>query len=75
MTRSPPPRGRPGKTIRIFWSEMTNRFYAARNYRIDKAGTVTIMGAKFDVTDDIAHLILEYGITFKLVPPRRRARR
>lgn len=52
------------KPIRVFYSELSRRFYASRAYREERPGLVTITGEKFDVTNDIARLIEEHGITF-----------
>lgn len=54
------------KPIRVFFSELSRRFYATRAYRIDDNGMVTVTGEKFDVTDDIAALIERHGVTFKV---------
>ena len=51
------------KPIRVFYSTLTRRFYASRQYREEGGGLVTT-GEKFDVTDDIARLVVKYGITF-----------
>jgi len=51
------------KPIKVFWSELGQRFYASAHYKIE--GTcVTITGAKFDVTDEIAAAVIEHDITF-----------
>lgn len=52
------------KPIRVFWSPLSQRFYASRAYKEDPRGFVTITGEQFDVTDDIANLILKNDITF-----------
>lgn len=52
------------KPIRVFFSELSRRFYATRAYRIDDNGLVTVTGEKFDVTNDIAELIERHGVTF-----------
>lgn len=57
------------KPIRVFYSTLTNRFYATRAYRIDAKGIVTVTGEKFDVTDDIANLIDEHGVEFRVKEP------
>lgn len=54
------------KRIRVFYSTLSQRFYATRAYRIDERGLVTVTGEKFDVTDDIANLIDEHEIEFRL---------
>jgi hypothetical protein len=59
-----------GKPIKIFFSSLSNRFYASQHYKIDeyKDGTaiVTITGEKFDVTDDIADIMVKYGLGFDI---------
>jgi hypothetical protein len=52
------------KPIRIFFSELSCRFYASRAYREGPNGIVTITGEKFDVTNEIAGLIEAHGVTF-----------
>jgi len=52
------------KPIRIFFSELSRRFYATRSYREDARGIVTITGEKFDVTNEIAGLIEQHDVTF-----------
>ena len=56
------------KPIRVFWSPLSQRFYATRSYREDPRGFVTVTGEQFDVTDDIARLILHHEITFPAPP-------
>lgn len=53
-----------GKPIRVFWSPLSHRFYASRAYQQTSPNTVTITGEKFDVTDDIAAMVLKHDITF-----------
>ncbi len=57
-------RRQPQKPIRVFFSQMSCRFYATRAYRIDVDGFVTVTGEKFDVTNDIANLIREHDVVF-----------
>lgn len=52
------------KPIRVFWSPLSRRFYASRAWKEEKEGFVTVTGEKFDVTNDIAELILRHNITF-----------
>jgi len=57
------------KPIRVFYSELSRRFYATAHYKEkpNKAGTHTIVmitGAKFDVTDDIARAMKAYDLEF-----------
>lgn len=50
--------------IRVFFSELSRRFYATRAYKVDAHGLVTVTGEKFDVTNDIAELIERHSVTF-----------
>lgn len=52
------------KPIRIFWSPMSERFYASRAYKELRPGVVEITGQKFDVTSDIAALVVKNDIEF-----------
>jgi hypothetical protein len=52
------------KPIHVFWSPLSRRFYASRAYKIETDNIVTITGDKFDVTDDIARLIIDNDIVF-----------
>jgi hypothetical protein len=52
------------KPIRVFYSTLSNRFYATRAYRQEPNGMVTVTGEQFDVTNDIAALIERYQIEF-----------
>jgi hypothetical protein len=52
------------KPIRVFWSPLSERFYASRAYKEDPRGFITITGEKFDVTADIAYAILKQDIAF-----------
>ena len=56
------------KPIKIFFSELGNRFYASDRWKEEGNGVVIITGKKYDVTDDIARLIKHYGISFKPKP-------
>lgn len=55
------------KPIRVFFSELSRRFYATRSYRIDDRGIVTATGKKFDVTNDIAGLIEQHKVEFRII--------
>lgn len=55
---------REAKPIRVFYSVLSQRFYATRAYREVKPGVVEVTGQKFDVTNDIACAIEREGITF-----------
>lgn len=64
------------KPIRVFYSELSRRFYATRAYRIDDKGFVIVTGETFDVTNDIAALIERHAITFeKRLTPLEHAER
>ena len=47
------------KSLHIFYSGITDRYYATRSYRLDGNGIVTITGQKDDVTDEIEAIIRE----------------
>lgn len=55
---------RKSKPIRIFWSVLSQRFYASRAYKEIQPGVVEITGDQFDVTDEIADAIIRHSITF-----------
>ena len=55
---------KPSKPIRVFFSALSQRFYATRAYREEENGLITVTGEKFDVTNDIAGLIQQHGVTF-----------
>jgi hypothetical protein len=54
------------KPIRIFFSVLSQRFYATRAWREvpGKPGVITVTGEKFDVTNEIAGLMEQYNVTF-----------
>lgn len=52
------------KPIRVFFSPLTNNFYASRSYKEQKDGTVLITGQKFDVTQDIARAVINHDVVF-----------
>lgn len=63
------------KPIRVFYSELSGRFYASANYKTKESddGTfehVTITGQKFDVIDDIARAIKQYDLEFTPIASR-----
>lgn len=56
------------KPIKVFYSELSERFYASRAYtykEVDGQRLYTITGQKFDVTDDIGHVIHTHNIEFR----------
>jgi hypothetical protein len=59
------------KPIRIFWSELSQKFYASRAYRETGPGIVEITGQKFDVTQDIASIVDKFNITFTKKEPKK----
>ncbi len=54
------------KPIRVFYSPLTERFYATRSYRQIQPDVVQCDGQQDDVTNDIARIILDYGVTFSI---------
>jgi hypothetical protein len=56
------------RPIRVFYSVLSQRFYASRMWKEVELQNgkrfVEITGEKFDVTNDIAGLIVQHGITF-----------
>jgi hypothetical protein len=56
------------KPIRVFWSDLGQRFYASDRYK-EEGGLITITGEKFDVTDQIAEAVLKHEIEFKVKKP------
>jgi hypothetical protein len=52
------------KPIRVFYSELSGRFYASRHYKQTSQSVVTITGEKFDVTDDIGAAITKHDLEF-----------
>lgn len=66
------------KPIRVFYSELDGQFYASSAYRTKtsadgKSEMVTITGQKWNVTQDIARLIVHHQIEF--MPQRGRTAR
>ena len=57
------------KPIRIFYSTLSNRFFASARYRELDSGIVVITGEKYDVTNQIAALIQEHQVEFSPAPP------
>lgn len=52
------------KPIRVFYSDLTNRFWATRSFKELGNGVIECTGEKFDVTNDIASIIDERGLMF-----------
>lgn len=52
------------KPIRVFYSTLSQRFYATRAWRVDRQGVIEVTGEQFDVTDDIAGIIRHHDIVF-----------
>lgn len=52
------------KPIRVFYSELSEKFYASSSYKELGNGTVVITGKKYDVTQDIAAAIVKHEVTF-----------
>jgi len=61
------------KPIRVFYSSITDRFFAAKAYKEIGDGMFLITGKKFDVTQDIASIIVKHKITF--TPKKKKTRR
>ncbi len=61
------------KPIHVFYSEMSGRFYASQHYKVDARGFVVITGRKYDVTNDIAALVIEHEVEFAAVGPVQRS--
>jgi len=57
------------KPIRVFYSTLSQRFYATKAWREcpppNGARYIEVTGEQFDVTDDIAGLIEQHNIAFK----------
>lgn len=52
------------KPIRVFYSQMSGRFFATAHYKEtvkDDVSQFVVTGKKYDVTDDIAFIAEEYG--------------
>jgi hypothetical protein len=56
------------KPIRVFYSTLSQRFYATRAWREIKPGLIECTGEKFDVSNDIAALVIQHEITFRPRP-------
>ena len=55
------------KPIRVFYSELSQRFYASSQYK-EQNGHVVITGQKYDVTNEIAAAILKHDLVFAEAP-------
>lgn len=51
------------KPIKVFYSELSQRFYASSAYK-EQNGHVVITGQKYDVTNQIAAAILKHDLVF-----------
>jgi hypothetical protein len=62
------------KPIRVFWSPLTERFFATRFWREvpGKPGLVECTGERFDVTNDIAGIMEREEIEFTKVTDQER---
>jgi hypothetical protein len=58
------------KPIRVFWSPLSERFYASRAYKEVMPGVVEITGERWDVTSDIADLVTRHHIVFEQEVPQ-----
>jgi len=52
------------KPIRVFYSVLSERFYATRAWKEIRPGVIEVTGEKFDVTDDIAAMVVKHEIEF-----------
>lgn len=50
----------------MLYSELSGRFFASNRYRDLGNGLFVITGKKYDVTQDIAGIIVERGIKFSV---------
>lgn len=59
---------KPRQPIRVFFSPLSCRFYASRNYRLSPDGSIATVSetGRDDVTNDIAELIELHNIAFRL---------
>ncbi len=56
------------KPIKIFYSELgTPKFYATQYYKDRGNGLFEITGEKFDVTQDIANIIVSRDVVFNKI--------
>lgn len=54
------------KPIRVFFSSLTERFYATHHWA-EREGFIEITGKKYDVTQDIAAAVVNYDVVFSPV--------
>lgn len=59
------------KPIRVFYSALSERFYATRSWREIKPGLVECTGERYDVTNDIASIMEREEIVFTRVADDR----
>ena len=59
------------KPIKVFYSELSGRFYASQRYKVWPSGFVEISGEKFDVANDIGAAIERYALEFTAKPPTK----
>lgn len=52
------------KPIKVFYSELSDRFFATQHYRDRGDGNFEVTGAKYDVTDDIGRAVTQFDIEF-----------
>ena len=52
------------RPIRVFWSPLTQRFFATCAYKEVGLGVVKCTGERFDVTNDIAAIIERENVEF-----------
>ena len=56
------------KPIRVFYSELSGRFYASNQYQ-ENDSRVIITGEKFDVTNEIEAAIVKHDLVFSEATP------
>lgn len=55
------------KPIKVFYSELSGRFYASQYYKRKNDSTMLITGEKFDVTNDIGAAVKKYDLEFTVM--------
>lgn len=61
-----------GKPIRVFYIELSRRFYATAHYKQSTPTVVTITGVKYDVTDDIGAAVTKHELEFTKCKAKRK---
>jgi hypothetical protein len=55
------------RPIRVFYSELSGRFFASQRYR-EEGNHIVITGKKYDVTNDIGAAVVKHELWFSPVP-------